>query len=421
MIKLFKSKLNSKDQPIQDIDDSEYFYVPLAAHKGKPAISIVNIGQSVKKYQKIGMADGDFSANIHSPVSGYISAIEEVLLPQGSASLSIVIKNDYQNNSIDINPATDQHNSENFADLLKEFGIVGAGGAQFPTHIKYRLNGKKIKTFIINGAECEPYLSADYSIIKEYTKELTDVFSLINDLFKPDEIVLAIEKKHKDLIRKFRNLESSYTFPFRIKTLADKYPQGSELQLIKSVTGISMARGIRPIEKGILVNNAGTLLAIGNSLVTKRPVIDRIVTISGDKIIKSGNYKIKIGTPVSHVIKVLGLDKIAAEKEIVFGGPMMGHKIVNLQTAVQSGTSGILFLDKKVRTSHPCIQCGYCVDVCPMHLLPLEFAKAYENNDKQLFNKYHLDQCIECGACDYICPSNVPLIESIKNGKMHIN
>ncbi len=313
---------------------------------------------------------------------------------------------------------------EKILEKIKEAGIVGEGGAQFPTYVKYSIGERKIRTLILNGAECEPYLTSDYTVMKEYAEEMFNGIKIVDRLLDPEEIVIGIENENRNLedvllpIIKRDRLEK-----IRIQILPTAYPQGSELQLIKSVTGKELRKGSLPADSGVIVSNVGTIKSVYYAVSEGIPVIERVVTISGEKLNKIGNYLLKIGTPLKHITDKLSP---ANDSKIVFGGPMMGTEVEfidrNKTVPVIKGTSGILFLSREIDSiqKENCISCGACVDVCPMGLLPLYFEKYYSDGKIKKLLRLNIENCIECGACEYACPSRVPLISSIKNGKAEI-
>ncbi len=415
-------KRQTKKRAIEQIDDAPILYLSLSQHIGKPSDPIVNIGDKVKKYQLIAQAIGNMSANVHAPVSGIVKSIEKHPLADGSEVDMIVLENDFQNEEVNIPVLqSEDFTSEQIINLIKEAGIVGEGGAQFPTHIKYVLQGHKIDTFIINGTECEPYLTADYILMKERTAELFKGILVVNRILNASDIVLSIEEQNKDLLSVFTPfLKMPEYNAIRVKMLPNEYPQGGELQLIKSVTGKVLPRGVLPRDNGIIVSNAGTVYSVYKAVVEQKPLVKRIVTISGEESKRIGNLEVSIGTPLSHILQTQGLPGIPDEDFLVLGGPMMGKNVVNVSAPITKGSSGVLLFKKKKIRRNNCISCGYCVDVCPMHLMPMKFEENYRKERYSQLEKYSLSQCIECAACEYICPSDVPLIESIKLGKQKL-
>ncbi|MBF1337107.1 MAG: RnfABCDGE type electron transport complex subunit C, partial [Leptotrichia sp.] len=275
-----------------------------------------------------------------------------------------------------------------------------------------------IDTFIVNGAECEPYLTADYTIMSNYVEELLGGIKIAEKLLRPREVVIGIEEENIDIAEHIEVIiKQSRLFNVKVQVLPTAYPQGSELQLIRSVTGKEIKKGEIPGNHGIIVSNVGTVKSMYDAFTEGKPLVERVVTVSGEKVKTKGNYLLKVGTPLSHIIEQLNPEDNA---KIVFGGPMMGEEVTETSTPVVKGTSGILFLSKDIDSvkRENCISCGYCVDVCPMGLMPMKFAESYRKEQyEKLVTVYHLDNCIECGACEYVCPSRVPLIKSIKEGK----
>ena len=408
----------TKNTKIKEIEDPNLLYIPLSQHIGSPAIPTVEIGDRVKKYEKIGEISGNISANIHSPVSGDVVDVVEHLVANGKKVKTVIIVNDFQNTeeTLTKRKLSDLRliKKEEILKIIREAGIVGLGGAQFPTHAKYDIKFKKVETFIINGAECEPYLTSDYSVMKNFTKEIFQGLKVIQKLLNPKEIVIGIEEENKELIEIFEKIQKEEKFEIKVKLLPAIYPQGSELQLVNTITGKKLKKGELPLEKGVIVSNVSTVKAIYDAFFEGKPLIERIITISGEEAKNIGNYKLKFGTPVYHIVKEL---KITNEDKIIFGGPMMGTEVFDSRVPVIKGTSGILFLSNEEIERKNCISCGYCVEACPMNLMPFEFADYYEKGKYEKMIKANIQNCIECGACEFVCPSRVPLIESIKNGK----
>lgn len=420
MMHIFSMKGKTKKMQIKPMADPAILYVPLLQHIGKPATPIVKAGDYVTKYQLIGEAAEGLSANIHSPVSGKVLEVKEHRLADGSMVAAVAIENDYKDvegpqSGYDYNTLT----IDQLVDIIQTNGIVGEGGAQFPTAIKYSLNGQKIDTFIINGTECEPYLTADYALMNERSSELFEGISIINKILSPRQVVLSIEEQNRELQKVFAPyLQKGEYKNVKIIILPNQYPQGGELQLIKSVTGIEIPRNQLPRAYGYMVSNVATLCSIRQAVVCNRPLVSRIITVSGEASSVQGNYEVKIGTPISHIIQILGLK--TTNRNIILGGPLMGKYIEYFDAPIIKGSSGVLFFEKKKIKRSNCISCGYCVDVCPMHLMPMKFEENYRKGRYFNMEKYRLSSCIECAACEYICPSDVPLIESIKEGKIKL-
>jgi len=419
---IFSMKAKTKKQEIQEMPDAPVLYLPLSQYIGLPSIPVVNIGDRVLKYQLVAKASAHVSSNLHAPVSGIIKSLIKHPWVDGTLVDTFVLENDFKNEEIERNPINaDELTPEEILEMIREAGIVGEGGAQFPTHVKYDLQGAQIDTFIINGTECEPYLTSDYSLIKERTANLFQGILIINKVLQAKKIVLSIEEQNKELLNSLKpSLDKSEYNKIRVVILPDEYPQGGELQLIKSVTGKVLKKGILPKDIGVIVSNVGTVNAVYEAIFERKPLTERIITISGEKSKNYGNFKVKVGTPVSHILKCQGISEVGNDYRLILGGPMMGRNITDFTTPVMKGSSAVLFLQKKKIKRNNCISCGYCVDVCPMHLMPMKYEEAYRENNISRLQKYNIHSCIECAACEYICPGNVPLMESIKEGKQKI-
>lgn len=420
MMHIFSMKGKTKKKRIQVINDAPFLYVPIAQYLGETPTPVVKPGDRVTKHQQIAISEKGLSANVHAPVSGQILEIKDIEFPDGTSVACIVIQNDFKETTEE-RPYfnTEELSAEQLLNIIRTDGIVGEGGAQFPTSVKYTLDGHKINTFIVNGTECEPYLTSDYALMSERVQELFEGIGFVNRILKAENIVISIEEQNKELEKVFAPfLQHKQYQNIRIAVLPNQYPQGGELQLIKSVTGIELPRYQRPREAGIIVSNVGTVYAIYEAVKNRKPLISRIITISGEEATHYGNYEVKIGTSVEHILKSIGLD--SNNIRVVLGGPMMGKAINDPSVPITKGSAGVLLLKKEAIKRSNCISCGYCVDVCPMHLMPMKFEENYRKGKYFNLEKYSISSCIECAACEYICPSNVPLIESIKEGKLKL-
>lgn len=419
MMQIPSMKSKTKLRPIAELPDAEILYLSLSQNIGYQPKPIVQKGDLVQQYQLVAKAEGLFSTNLHAPVSGEILDICCHFLANGTQSEVIVIKNDFKYSQAKIPVCNPQEMSaDQIVERIAAAGVVGEGGAQFPTHMKYTLNNKQIDTFIINGVECEPYLTADYILMKDETEKILQSALIVNKILKAKEIIVAVKKQNKDLQDVFLHYMNQEAYcNFRLLVLPDQYPQGGELQLIKSVTGKEIVKGTLPRDAGVIVSNVGTIYAIHNAVFESKPVISRIITVSGEKAATYGNFRVKIGTPVSHIINELGLDYDSHQTQLVLGGAMMGADIISMSTPICKGTSGILLLEKKTIIRNNCIRCGYCADVCPMRLMPMILVYNYKKGKYEQMKKDNLMLCIDCAACEYICPSSIPLTESIRKGK----
>ncbi|MXN90476.1 electron transport complex subunit RsxC [Flavobacterium sp. Sd200] len=410
MMHIISLKNKTKHIPITAFADPPELYVPLQGYKGIMQL-LVQPGTTVKKHQKIAELTGTFACCIHAPVSGIVQGIEDI-----NGQPHVKLLNDFKEDEYELPALKPERLSA--ADILlglKEYGIEGSGGARFPTHLKYNIHDSPIDTFIINGAECEPYLSADYAILKNESMALVKAIGLLQKVINAKTVVIAIEKQHKEL----KKLLASNLSEQRIKIhlLPNEYPQGGELQLIKSVTGKELPKGCVPSQHGIVVSNVGTLWAVYNAFYSNKPYVERIITISGEKAKNLGNYIVKVGTPVSFIINKVGLEDKTSDQTVILGGPMMGKAIDDDRTPIHKGTGGLLILPEHKNNNYNCIQCGYCADVCPQKLMPMEFVRTEAQQDTEKLLQLHLNDCIECGACAYVCPSDIPLMKNIFAGK----
>lgn len=405
-------KKKTKYSEIRSITDPKDFYMPLDAYRNVMT-PVVEIGERVKKYQLLAQSKGTFASRLHAPVSGNIVAFFQL-----NGKQMIHLQNDFLNLqalTFPIEPAS--LTREEFMDMLLDNGIQGAGGSQFPTQLKYNIQDRQIRTVIFNGAECEPYLTSDFVLMKEKADELIKAAQVIRTVLSAHKIVFAIEK-HNISVRKIL-LESARKSEVEIEVsvLPNGYPQGGELQLIKSVTGMEIKKGSIPADHGILVNNIGTLWAIYKAIFEGRPNIERIITVSGNGCQYLGNYQIKIGTPIIHILRETKNKWDLDLQTMVLGGAMMGKSVESPLVPVHKGAGGLLIIRKHKIERNNCIKCGLCVDVCPQQLMPLEFVRHNLSDDVHELKKFHLQDCIECGACAYVCPSDVPLMENIFDGK----
>ncbi|MCD7900063.1 MAG: electron transport complex subunit RsxC [Bacteroides sp.] len=407
----------TKDKEIIILKDPEIIKIPLIEKFGGKPKPIVHPGEHVKRYQLIAKSEEDFSDSVHSPVSGTVQKIETIKQVDDTEALTIFIRNDGQDSETqeplgDIKTDT----PDEILELIVKAGIVGLGGAQFPTAKKYDRKDKDVRTFIINGAECEPYLTADFALMKHHAPEILEAIAIIDRVLDAEEIVIAFEKTNQELEDVFGPLLNSDNYKkITTRIVPDEYPQGGELQLAKTITGIEITKGDIPLDYGIIVSNVETVYAVYNATVNGKPLTERIITISGERVAHPGNYRVKIGTPVEHVLECCEVN--LQDTVVISGGPMMSPQIIDLSAPLHKGSLGLLALPKKHIDRIACIWCGYCVDVCPMNLMPMQFHQFYKKKQYVRLSDYDINDCIECGACEYICPSNVPLLESITEGK----
>lgn len=407
-------KYKTKHQQIQQLSDAKVYYLPLNAYR-TVMNPVIEVGATVCMYQKVAVSEGVFSSCMHAPVSGTFLGIKEI---DGKAHM--IIENDFKNLSVEQLPLDVLIASrEEILERIRDFGVEGSGGALFPTHRKLD-TVYELTTFIVNGVECEPYLSADYVLMSEQLDALFRGIEIVRKITGVQEVVFGIEKQNKKLRPFIEQKGAEYGLKVRVKLVKNTYPQGGELQLIESVTGKKLPKGSIPAHHGLIVQNVGTLWAIYNAVCEGKPYTERIITLSGNKHLQTGNYLVKIGTPVDHVLTETGNQWDATKQTVILGGPMMGKAVHTSEHPIGKGSGGLLLLNNQQSQPENCIGCGYCVDVCPQQLMPLEFVRYNAQEDVEKMAEYNLQDCIECGACAYSCPSDVPLMQSIFQGKQQL-
>ena len=418
----------SHDSPIQVQPIPKTVSILLGQHIGKPASPVVSRGDEVKVGTLIAQADGFVSANIHSSVSGKVKKIETILDASGYQKPCITIQCDGEDTweeTIDRTPEIVRDiklSSEEIIQRIAECGIVGMGGATFPTNVK--LMPPKDATpecVIINGAECEPYLTADHRTLLERGEEVLIGLQILMKSVGVTKGYVAIENNKRDAIEKLTQLAS--TMPgIEIVPMKVKYPQGGEKQLIDTVLKRRVASGKLPVTEGAIVQNVGTALAVYEAVQKHKPLVERVVTVTGKAVKNPCNLLVRIGTPLSELIETAGGMPRSTAK-LVSGGPMMGKAVYSDEIPVAKGTSGVLMLldeDTKRRPMRNCIRCAKCVGACPMGLNPAFLMRDTVYKDWEALESNHVYDCIECGSCSFICPANRPLLDHIRIGKERV-
>jgi Na+-translocating ferredoxin:NAD+ oxidoreductase subunit C len=396
-------------------------YISLLQHIGVITEPLVKKGEIVKKGQRIAESKAFLSAPIHSPVSGKVIAIESYTFPVNGKVSTIIIENDFEEIEEEYDKIENykEKTKEELLIKIRDMGIVGQGGAAFPTHVKLSPPAdSKIDTLIINGAECEPYLNSDNRVMIECAKESVEGIKIMMHILKVEKAVIGIENNKKEAIESISKAIEGEP-GISIALLAVKYPQGGEKQMIKAILNRVVPVKKLPSEVGVVVQNISTAYEVYRAIVLGKPLIERVVTVSGRGVASPKNMKIRIGTLFKDILEQCGFNENITEK-IIMGGPMMGIAQFTKEVPTVKGTSGILALTNeeinKCRAKS-CIGCGKCIEACPMNLTPLIFAQYGRKEMWKEMDKYNLMDCIECGSCAFICPAKRPLTEAIKIGK----
>lgn len=408
----------SKDKPMKEIIPHGDMVYPLSQHIGAPANPIVAKGDRVLAGQKIAEAGGFVSAPIYATVSGTVKAIEPRRVVTGDMINSIIVENDNEFEEVTyVSHEVDKLSKEEIIHLIQEAGVVGMGGAGFPTHVKLSpKEPEKIEYVIANCAECEPYLTSDYRRMIEEPEKLVAGLKIILKLFDNAHGILAVEDNKPDCIEILKNITKDDA-RISVKALKTKYPQGAERQLIYASTGRAINSSMLPADAGCVVDNVDTIVAIYHAVVEGKPLMNRIVTITGDAINDPRNFYIRIGMNYRDLIEEAGGFKTEPEK-VVSGGPMMGFALFNLDVPTTKTASALLCLTKdEVSAMEPsaCINCGRCVEVCPGRVVPKKLAQCATLHDEEGFVANHGMECCECGCCSFVCPAKKQLTQSIKS------
>lgn len=411
----------TRDKEIKKLSPKGTIVIPLIQHIGAPCEPLVKKGDKVKKGQKIGEAKAYVSSPVHTSVSGQVKKIHSYPHPMGGKAPAVEVELDREDETAPLDPPGDVEllSRDELLERIKEAGIVGMGGAGFPTHVKLNPpQGKEIDTFILNGAECEPYLTSDFRLMLEETEKIVKGMELITRILEVENVYVGIEDNKPEAVQ---SLKEVVTSPIQVVELPTKYPQGWEKALIYILTGREVPAGGLPLDVGVVVHNVGTAKAIYDAIYEGKPLIERVVTVAG-WVAEPGNFSVGIGTTWGDLIEECGGYQENVVK-LIGGGPMMGIAQYSDEVPVIKGTSGVLVQDTKGLVNgepDPCIKCGRCVDVCPMELLPTSIAESMKQGQIEEAQNLHAMDCCECGCCTYVCPSRIPLVQWIKQAKGEI-
>lgn len=423
-----KERKISAGKSIQSITIPKQVIIPMGQHIGAPCQPIVKKGDKVKVGTLIGKSVGYVSANIHSPVSGIVLKIDKALDSSGYRRDAIFIncEGDEWEESIDRSETIIKECALTSQDILKKIqnaGIVGMGGATFPTHVKLTPPpGTKPEVLIINGVECEPYLTSDHAVMMDKAEEIMVGTTIVMKALNVKRAIIGIEDNKKDAIALFKKLRKDYP-QIEVEPLKVQYPQGGEKQLIDALIKRQVPSGALPISVGAVVQNVGTVFAIYEAVQKNKPLIERVVTVTGDHVAKPSNFLSRIGIPLNDLIDEAGGLPESTGK-IVSGGPMMGKALASIEIPVTKGTSGVLIiptLEAKRKAMSDCIRCSKCLTVCPMGLNPTLLMNLTEYEVWDRAEENYITDCIECGSCSFICPSHRPLLDYIRLGKGKVN
>jgi electron transport complex protein RnfC len=408
--------------PVQRMPFVKQYVLPLSQHTGAPSIPIVAPGQSVVRGQLIGEPDGFISAALHTPVTGTVRAVELCPHPDGRPLPAIVIDADpfaSQGDDFVRPPPLADLSPDEAVEHIRGAGIVGLGGAAFPAHVKVRVpDGKQCETVILNGSECEPYLTCDHRIMVERPEAVIQGLLIKMYIAGAPEGVIGVEVNKEDAIEALGEAAKPYP-DIHVVPLQVKYPQGAKQLMIDTLLRKRIPRGARSIDLGVIIHNVATAAALADYFETGKPLVERVITVSGGGVRRPGNYLVPIGTPVRDILDQCGgLDP--ATKHVILGGPMMGMAQKTLDVPLMKGSPGVLGLrtrSQAAQEEQPCIKCGRCIDACAMFLNPSHLATAVRSNNVETLRRLHLGDCFECGSCAFSCPSNIPLLQMMRMGK----
>lgn len=416
----------SQGNSIEILPPPEIVTIPVSQHLGAPSKVIVERGAQVKVGQLIAQSEGFISTNIHSSVSGKVLKVDKFMDSSGyrKMAVQIQVEGDEWDESIDRSDDLVRNTVLSAEDIRKKIldaGIVGLGGATFPTHVKLMIpGGKQAEYLIVNGVECEPYLTADHSLMMERTEELLSGIQILMKGLGVEKAIMGIENNKPDAIEKMKKVTEGS--PIRVQGLKVKYPQGGEKQLVQALLKREVPSGGLPIDVGVVVFNVGTAFAAYEAVMKNKPLIDRIVTVTGKSLSNPSNFQVRIGTPISYLIeKAGGVPENTAK--VINGGPMMGKALSTLDAPVVKGSSGIVIIqdnEAQRKAVKPCIRCTKCLSVCPMGLEPYLLMTLAEQGRFEEMEQDRVMDCIECGSCSYTCPSARPLLDYIRLGKAEV-
>lgn len=414
------SKKRTENMGIEKSSIPKMLYIPLLQHIGSPLEALVKVGDKVLKGQKIADLEGFLTSPIHASTSGTVKKIDLHDFTLMGRVKTIFIEPDGEDTWCELQPILnyEKASKEEILNQIRECGVVGLGGASFPTHIKLNLpTGSEIDTLLINGAECEPYLNSDNRIMIEYPEKIIKGIEILKSLLGVKKVIIGVEKNKPEAIEILKKYLGDTGI--EVAPLENMYPQGGEKQLIKSLLNREVPSGKLPLNVGVVVQNVGTAVAVFEAVTHGKPIIEKIVTVSGLAVKNPKNLLVPIGTQITHLLDFCETDRESMDK-LVVGGPMMGMAQYTADVPVIKGTSGVLALTTAETNPYkpkPCIVCGKCVDVCPMNLVPAQYVRLGASSMWEEMRDSNVMDCIECGSCAYICPANRPLTESIKLGK----
>ncbi len=415
---------NTQDKPILRMAPPKSVTIPMSMHIGAPAKPIVKVGDLVKVGTKIAEAGGFVSVPIHASVSGKVTKLPDFLLSDGRTVPAVVIESDGEMTPDETLTPPTVDSRESLIEAIKESGVVGLGGAGFPTHVKFNVDPARIEYLVINGAECEPYVTSDTRTMLDRVDDMMTALRALAKHFGIKQVIIGIESNKKDAITSMKTMAAALgnDCTVTVKVLPAVYPQGGEKVLIYHTTGRVVPVGKLPIDVGCIVVNCTTVAAIGAYLETGMPLVEKCVTVDGGAVTEPQNVIIPIGTAMSEVFDVCG--GLTSEPDrVVYGGPMMGITVPDTSAPILKNTNAILALTAKetwVPKTTACIRCGACTNTCPFGLAPAAIAKAYDKRDAEALDKLSVNACMECGCCSFVCPANRPLVQTNKLAKVFL-
>lgn len=413
----------TKNSPVLRTDAPKTVTIPMSMHIGKPAVPTVKVGDLVKVGTKIGDADGYISSNIYSSVSGKVVKLTDYLLSNGSATTAVVIESDGEMTPDETITPPSVNDQKELVEAVKAAGIVGLGGAGFPTHVKLDVAPERIEHLIINGAECEPYVTSDSVTMLTRSEDMAVALKALNRYLGVKNVIIGVESNNKKAIEAMNAMAASLDeLTIKVQALPAKYPQGGEKVLVYHTTGRKIAVNKLPIDVGCVVLNCTTVAAIGAYLRTGMPLVEKCVTVDGGAVKHPQNVMVPIGTSLEDLFAYCG-GLTEEPAKIIYGGPMMGITVPNTAAPVIKNTNAVLALtakEAKLPKTTACIRCGACVNTCPFSLAPASIAGAYAKKDAEMLNTLSVQSCMECGCCSFVCPANRPLVQINKLAKQFL-